>query len=187
MEKVNKEGIVSITDGILTQLTDNDIDYDITLDGDVVRIEISIEGEEMGYMIGNKGYHLKGTQYVLSQLINKKFEDDDMRYIVNLDVGGYKRSLNEKLEQEALAKADDVRILGDSLDMEPMNAAQRRIVHLALEKFDDIRTESFGEGRDRCVRIIPIAAVEADLGILEDDTEGLDNKVVSEEVEDSEE
>jgi hypothetical protein len=45
-----------------------------------------------------------------------------------------------------------------------MKPYDRRVVHMTLQKFDDIKTESFGEGRDRHVRIIPES--EADLGLM---------------------
>jgi hypothetical protein len=64
----------------------------------------------------------------------------------------------------ATRAADDARILGEPIDMEPMSAAQRRVVHMVLAKFDDIQTESFGEGRDRYVQVKPVS--EEDLGLI---------------------
>jgi hypothetical protein len=58
-----------------------------------------------------------------------------------------------------------------------MKPYDRRVVHVALKKFDDIRTESFGEGRDRHIRIIP--KTEEDLGIT--DSSLLDSEDTTEE------
>ncbi len=56
----------------------------------------------------------------------------------------------------ALQKADDVRILGEEIEMEPMSPADRRVVHTTLSQYEDIATESVGEGKDRRVVIKPI-------------------------------
>jgi len=60
----------------------------------------------------------------------------------------------------ALQKADDARILGEPIELEPMSPSDRRVVHMALQVFDDIKTESVGEGNDRRVKIIPISDKE---------------------------
>lgn len=117
-------------------------------------IQISFNGEDLGYMIGNHGRHLDSLQYVMSLLLRKKFEDD-FKFIVMVDVSGYRKARNSKIEEIAIRKADDARLLGDFVDLKPMRASDRRIVHMTLQKFDDITTESQGEGMDRYVRIIP--------------------------------
>ena len=78
----------------------------------------------------------------------------------------YRGERNDKIEKIALQKADDARILGESIDLPPMKPYDRRVVHMVLQKFDDISTESQGEGRDRYVRIVPTS--EADLGLMEE-------------------
>lgn len=137
-------------------------------DTDQRLISIEYDGDELGYMIGNHGTHLRGLQHVLSLMINRKFvEDDEEKIYVTVDVSGYNKSRNEKIEKYAQKLADDARMLGRAVDMEPMSASERRVVHMVMSKFDDIKTESFGEGRDRHVRIIP--SNEVDLGMLEDE------------------
>lgn len=142
-------------------------------------ISIDYDGEELGYMIGSHGNHLKGLQHVLSLLINRKFvEEGEERIYVTVDVSGYNKSRNDRIEKMALRMADEARMSGKSLDMNPLSPSERRVVHMVLSKFDDIKTESFGEGRDRYVRIVP--STEADLGLLEDE-------IVDELISDSEE
>ncbi len=131
-------------------------------------IAIDYDGEDLGYMIGNHGAHLKGLQHVLSLMINKKFSEDlEEKIYVTVDVSGYNKNRNEKIEKMALRMADEARISGRSVDMPPLSPSERRVVHMVLSKFDDVKTESFGEGTDRFVRIIP--STEADLGLLEDE------------------
>jgi len=118
-------------------------------------IKVSFEGEELGYMIGNRGRHLDSLQFILQIILGRKLgEEVDFRVFV--DVGGYRKEKDEKLEQMALEKADNARILGEAIELPPMKPSDRRIVHLALLKFKDITSESIGEGMDRRIVITPI-------------------------------
>jgi spoIIIJ-associated protein len=123
-------------------------------DEDVKYIKISFEGEDLGYMIGNHGRHLDSIQYIL-QLMLGKMTEQDPNYRILVDVGGYREERNSHLEEMALQKADDVRILGEAIELPPMKPADRRVVHMVLSEYDDIITESEGEGRDRHIVIKP--------------------------------
>ncbi len=129
-------------------------------------IKVYFEGENLGYLIGGHGKHLDSLQYILSLMLRKKFENLE-NYRILLDVGGYRKERDEKLEKFAMQKADDARILGEPIDLPPMKASDRRVIHIFLEKFDDIKTESIGEDRDRHIQIIPTKDSE----ILEDTPE----------------
>ncbi|MFA7654878.1 MAG: R3H domain-containing nucleic acid-binding protein [Candidatus Dojkabacteria bacterium] len=122
---------------------------------EVTYIKIYFEGEDLGYMIGNHGRHLDSLQYIL-QLMVGKIIDQDPQYRVLVDVGGYRKEKDSKIEDLALQKADDVRILGEEIEMEPMSPADRRVVHTTLSQYEDITTESIGEGVDRRVVIKPV-------------------------------
>lgn len=141
-------------------------------------VNVAFTGDELGYMIGNRGRHLMALQYVLGNIIRRKMrtEEEEPRIVVMVDVGGYRQQKADKVERLALQKADDARVLGEPIDLMPMSASDRRVVHTALSKFDDITTESFGEGRDRHVRITPKS--EKELGIVSD---SVDNEVSEEE------
>lgn len=122
---------------------------------EVTYIKIYFEGEDLGYMIGNHGRHLDSLQYIL-QLMVGKIIDQNPQYRVLVDVGGYRKEKDSKIEDLALQKADDVRILGEEIEMEPMSPADRRVVHTTLSQYEDITTESIGEGVDRRVVIKPV-------------------------------
>lgn len=141
----------------IVKLLGIDCNYEIEIEeGEEERkiMKISFEGENLGYMIGNHGRHLDSLQYVISLVLRKKFKEDFF-FIVMLDVSGYRKERIAKIEAIALGKADDARLLAESVDLEPMKPSDRRIVHMTLQQFDDITTESQGEGRDRYVRISP--------------------------------
>jgi spoIIIJ-associated protein len=126
---------------------------------------VSFEGQDLGYMIGNHGRRLDSLQYIMQLMIRRAVDEEDFDFRLTLDVSGYRKERNSKIEDIAMQKADDARILGESIDLPPMKPYDRRVVHMTLQKFDDLKTESFGEGRDRYVRIIP--DTEEDLGIMD--------------------
>ncbi|NLD25198.1 KH domain-containing protein [Candidatus Dojkabacteria bacterium] len=118
-------------------------------------LKVNFEGKELGYMIGNRGRHLDALQFILQIILGRKLgEEVDFRVFV--DVAGYRKEKDDKLEQMALEKADNARILGEPIELPPMKPSDRRIVHLALMKFKDISSESIGEGMDRRIVISPI-------------------------------
>lgn len=127
-------------------------------------VKVTYEGENLGYMIGNRGRHLQALQFLLASILRTKFREEGAKIAVMVDIGGYREQRVEQVEKIALQKADDARILGEAVELPPMSPSDRRIVHMALSKFDDIKTESEGEGRDRFVKIIPIS--EKELGVL---------------------
>ena len=152
----------------LLELMGIDAEYDIEEEkvSDTAYIKVSFKGENLGYLIGGHGKHLDSLQYILSLILRKEFGEDS-EYRILLDVCDYRKERDEKLEKFAMQKADDARILGESIDLPPMKASDRRVVHIVLEKFDDIKTESVGEDKDRHIRIIPVNDTE----ILETPTE----------------
>ena len=145
----------------LLSLIDIDAQYDLNVEesNGIKYIKISFNGENLGYLIGNHGKHLESLQYIFSLILRKKLEEGT-EYRVVMDVGGYKEERNKKIERMALQKADDARILGEPIELEPMSPSDRRVVHMALQVFDDVKTESVGEGNDRRVKIIPISDKE---------------------------
>jgi len=147
----------------LCSLLDVDCDVNVTLDkgeNDIRYIKVVFDGEDLGYMIGNRGRHLDSLQFLLQILLGRKLgEGEDFRVFV--DVGGYRKEKDSKLEEMALQKADDARILGERVELPPMKPSDRRIIHLALMQFDDIKTESEGEGMDRHIVITPLKVSES--------------------------
>lgn len=178
----NKE-IIKIAEEEFTKLQEligfiGNVDFDLIEEEGGTVIKIEVIGDELGYMIGNRGRHLNGLQYIFGMMLRRKV-GDEQRLMVNLDIGGYREERIEKVKSIALQQADAARVKGSDLDMRPMNPADRRIVHITLKQFDDVKTESHGEDKDRYVRIVP--STETDLGILDDDIEGLGSGIEGEE------
>ncbi|MCD4756098.1 KH domain-containing protein [bacterium] len=165
---MNSKELTKIVDkeiGKFIDLSGVDATYDCEIEEveGVTNINIGFEGENLGYMIGSHGRHLDSLQYILQLLIRRAINDEEFSFRLTLDVADYRKERNETIERMALTKADDARMLGDSIDMVPMKPYDRRVVHMVLEKFEDITTESHGEGRDRYVRIVPAADIDVDI------------------------
>lgn len=110
-----------------------------------------IQGPDLGVLIGRRGQTLSALQYLVNLILNKKLKS---HVAVTVDVGGYRARRYESLRGLAQRMAERVRSTGHPVTLEPMTAAERRIIHLALQDYADIATQSVGEGENRKVSII---------------------------------
>ena len=106
-------------------------------------LSINISGDKMGLVIGYRGETLDSLQYLTSLVINKNHEDEYIR--VSLDTENYRQKREETLIKVAQKTAYKVRKSGRAYKLEPMNPYERRIIHSALQDYNDINTYSGGE------------------------------------------
>ena len=122
---------------------------DIQRSPDVLKVNLIGEPEKMGIVIGKRGVTLDAIQYLLSLMINKHRED----YIrVSLDSSGYREKREETLKNLAQKMARKVLKTKRPIRLEPMNAAERRIIHASLQDFAGISTHS--EGREPYRKVV---------------------------------
>ena len=95
--------------------------------------------DDPGRLIGRQGRTLSDLQYLTNRLL---IEQDDEAPKVTVDVGNYRTENREELVQKAKAAAEKAGRWGEVVEMEPMNAFDRRVVHQALEEAEDVTTES---------------------------------------------
>lgn len=115
-------------------------------------LQVSIEGPDLGILIGRRGETLDALQYLANLAINK---NQEQRRKVILDVEGYRLRREETLQKLAVRLADKAKQRGRSVVLEPMNSQERRIIHTALQGRDDIYTFSEGEEPFRKIIIAP--------------------------------
>lgn len=115
-------------------------------------IRIEIEGADAGRVIGKRGSVLEAIQYLTSRIAQKNGE---ARRHVTVDAEGYRARHEEQLGEMAKKLAERVAAEGKIITFDPMNARDRRVVHMALADVAGVRTESNGQGPDRRVQIIP--------------------------------
>jgi spoIIIJ-associated protein len=105
-------------------------------------LEINLEGEEMGVLIGKRGQTLDSLQYLVSLVINKNTDN----YVkVKLDTENYRARRKETLENLAKNIAYKVKRNRKAVTLEPMNPYERRIIHSALQNDKFVETYSEGE------------------------------------------
>lgn len=116
-------------------------------------IEVYIDGEDTGLLIGRRGQTLNALQFLVNVAAGKV---SDERKRIFIDVSGYRRRRAQMLENMARRAAWRARNTGKPAVLEPMSSSERRMVHLALSGFRGIRTESQGEEPFRRVVIVPL-------------------------------
>ncbi len=100
---------------------------------------LDVKAEDSGRLIGRQGQTLGDLQYLVNRIL---FKMDETAPKVTVDVGGYRAQEKEKLIKRAMEAAEKVRRWGDVVELEPLNAFDRRIVHNALKDDPDITTQS---------------------------------------------
>ena len=100
---------------------------------------LDVRAEDAGRLIGRQGQTLSQRQYILNRLL---YRQDETAPKVTVDIGGYRAQAREALVKKAKEAAEKVRRWGDIVELEPMNAFDRRVVHNALRDDPGVETHS---------------------------------------------
>jgi len=111
-----------------------------------------IEGDDSGLLIGRKGETLRSLQFMVRFLVSRKTGE---RANLSVDVEGYDERRRQSLSSLANRVAQRVVKTGRSIELEPMNPRERRLVHITLSENGGVYTESSGTGEGRRVVILP--------------------------------
>ena len=110
-------------------------------------IMLDVKTDDSGRLIGRQGQTLADLQYITNRIL---FQQDPNVPKVTVDVGGYRAQAREALVKKAMDAAEKVRRWGDVVELEPLNAYDRRIVHGALKDDPGVETHSVEvEGTDK--------------------------------------
>lgn len=122
------------------------LNTDVYATSDDEVIQLSVPSTHMnGFLIGQHGDTMRSLQYLTSTALkNNDFEHTR----VNVDIADYKKQRADRLREKAGAWVKQVRDGGEPMDLEPMNAADRRVVHQLAAEYN-LTSESVGEGRER--------------------------------------
>ncbi|MGB4431613.1 MAG: RNA-binding cell elongation regulator Jag/EloR [Limnochordia bacterium] len=129
-----------------------DISARVVGEADEEAVNIRIEGDDLGILIGRKGQTLQSMQYLISLAVNRQ-DGEWMR--INLDIGDYRVRREESLRALAHRAARRVQDSGRRVALGAMTAAERRIVHQAVNEYDGVTTQSEGQEPYRRVVILP--------------------------------
>jgi len=152
--KTDSKGIEEIADEVARHIMEClDISYRLFSEtqDDATYINIETAGVD-GLLIGRKGDTLNSLQHLIGRIVSRKMGGYQR---LTLDVGGYLKNRQEILRQKAVKAAERARKSNREVQMEPMKASERRIVHVALTDEEGIMTYTTGNGDMRKVCIAP--------------------------------
>lgn len=113
---------------------------------------VDIAGDDGALIIGRGGRTLEALQYVSNRIFRRRYPQGER---LVLDVGGYREKRQETLTTMAQRLAEKVKKNGEPITLAPLNPHERRIIHLALQNTEGIKTFSRGEGFWRHLVIAP--------------------------------
>ena len=119
--------------------------------GTTSRVSVRMRGDAR-MLIGEHGNNLAALEHILRRIIAKKH---GVETPFSLDINDYRMQRMEELKQAVKAAAHGVRMYKKPVPLRPMSPFERRIVHLLLEEYPDIATESVGADPERRVVIRP--------------------------------
>jgi len=102
-------------------------------------ILLDVKTEDSGRLIGRQGQTLSDLQYITNRLL---FQQNPSVPKIMVDVSGYRAQAREALVKKAKEAAEKVRRWGDVVELEPLSAFDRRIIHQALKDDPTIETHS---------------------------------------------
>jgi len=110
--------------------------------------KVAIDGDDLSFLIGYRGESLNALQTLLSTMLFN--ESNEWTHVV-LDINGYRNTRQDKIEDMTKNFIDRVRFHKADVEMPSMNSYERRQVHMFVEEYPDVTSESTGEGRARRV------------------------------------
>ena len=144
-----------IAQGFLTQLV---AEFGVDAAVDVVRpdddtVDLHLTGSDLGLLIGPKGTTLLALQDLTRTVVHHQTGAGNGR--IHVDVGGYRQKRSEALVRFAHQVATTVQASGTRTVLEPMTAADRKVVHDAITPIEGVSTISEGEEPQRRVVVVP--------------------------------
>jgi spoIIIJ-associated protein len=141
-------------EAVLDEIVDAlDLDAEIVVDEDDERIAASVDGDDLGLLIGRRGQTIDAVQLLCYRVA---FRGRGDRKRVSVDAAGYRERRRETVERQADRAAERALETGKEIELEPMSATERKIVHDRLAERSGLETFSEGEEPERCVIVAPL-------------------------------
>ncbi|MGZ5312485.1 MAG: Jag family protein [Solirubrobacterales bacterium] len=142
--------------GVLERLVEDlELDADVSVEETEGEILGSVDGEDVGLLIGRHGQTIDAVQLLCYQIA---FRGRSERKRVSVDAAGYRERQSESLKRQADMAAEDAIRDGRSIELEPMGSNERRVVHEHLRDRPEIETYSEGDEPHRFVVVAPLVS-----------------------------
>ncbi|HEV8134293.1 MAG TPA: R3H domain-containing nucleic acid-binding protein [Pyrinomonadaceae bacterium] len=128
----------------------SDLHLSVTVKPGLTGPVLDLDGRDAELLQSQTGELLEALQHLVNQIFGRNLENGER---LVCDVRGFRATREAELQAMANLAANRVRQTGIAFTFEPMNANERRIIHLTLAESADLFTESVGEGADRKLRI----------------------------------
>jgi spoIIIJ-associated protein len=113
----------------------------------------SCTGPDLGMLIGRHGQTIDSVQYLANAIMWRRHPEDRKEVVV--DAAGYRERRRATLESLAVRSAERALADREPVELEPMTAVERKVVHLRLKEFDGVETTSEGTEPNRFVVVRP--------------------------------
>jgi spoIIIJ-associated protein len=142
-----------LVEGVLDEL---DLQGEVEIEEEEDRIEVTVVGEDdYGLLIGKRGQTIDALQLLCYQAAFRGMRE---RKRVLVDAAGYRERRRETLESRADRAAEQALTNSRVVEMDPMSAQERRVVHERLKERAGVETYSEGDEPHRCVVVAPLVA-----------------------------
>jgi spoIIIJ-associated protein len=121
---------------------------------DTASITLTVAGTDLGMLIGRHGQTIDAVQYLANAIVFRRHPEDRKEIVI--DAAGYRARRQASLEALAVRSAQRVVADGERVELEPMTAVERKVVHLRLKDFAGVETASDGTEPNRYVVITPV-------------------------------
>jgi spoIIIJ-associated protein len=153
VEEEGREDPQEVLRELLEQVVDGlGLDVDVQVEESEGVLTGRVEGEDVGLLIGRRGQTIDAVQHLAQRIV---FHGGSAQARVVIDADGYRERRAQALRTVALDAAEETLTSGEPVELDPMPASERRIVHEFLRDRDDVSTHSEGEEPERYLVVEP--------------------------------
>jgi spoIIIJ-associated protein len=121
----------------------------IVIEEDDERVTVSLEGSDLAHLIGRHGQTIDALQFLANAIVARTYGDDRKEVVV--DAAGYRERRRATLESLARRSAERALASGSRVELDPMTAVERKVVHTVLQEVPGVMTSSEGAEPNRYV------------------------------------
>jgi spoIIIJ-associated protein len=129
------------------------VDGHVTVVEDDAAITVTCSGDDVALLIGRHGQTIDAVQYLLNAISHRAYGDERKEVVV--DAAGYRERRRATLEALAERTAEQVKASGSRVELEPMTAVERKVVHVKLKELGGVLTASEGTEPNRYIVVLP--------------------------------
>ena len=151
---VDEDDPAAVLEDLLAEIADGlGLDVEVEVEEADGELRGCLRGEDVGLFIGRRGQTIDAVQHLAQRIV---FHDGPSEVRVVVDADGYRERRAETLRADADAAADEALGTGEPVELDPMSASERRIVHEHLRERGDVQTHSEGDEPERRLVVSPL-------------------------------